>query len=138
MEISLTIKYLHPTLEFWVDYVVLNDWKEWDSDYIKWYNTDITQPTQAELESAWIELQEKENKLLIVKEYKNIQTQIVGIKQELQEIEDTYATYNEQWKQIADLQKTNLNNKLTDLRTRKDTLVLDWVEKFGTDIINEL
>ena len=72
------------------------------------------------------------------KDYKDIQKQIVDIKSELQEIEDTYESYNEQGKKIADLQKSNLQSKLDWLRKEKDNLVLDWIEKYWIEVINEL
>ena len=52
MDTAKTIEYLHPTLKFWTDYEVRNDWKQWDLDYIVWENQQITQPTQAELISS--------------------------------------------------------------------------------------
>lgn len=54
ININDSIKYIHPTLEFWKDYIVQDDW-QWP--YIKWYNKTIPQPTQAELEIAWVSVQ---------------------------------------------------------------------------------
>ena len=53
MELSLAIKHIYPSLTD-VDFLVQDD-GNWP--YIKWYNTEIPQPTQAELENVWAELQ---------------------------------------------------------------------------------
>jgi len=53
MEKSLVIKYLFPLFIRWEDYEVFND-SQWEWDYIKWYNTEITEPTTEELETAWV------------------------------------------------------------------------------------
>lgn len=55
MEIYLCIKYIHPTLTN-DDFLVLDD-NQWKWPYIKWYNTEIIQPTQEELETAWVEVE---------------------------------------------------------------------------------
>ena len=54
MDIILTLRHLYPTLKDEVDYDVVNLW-QWD--ILNWLNTEIPQPTQAELETAWAELQ---------------------------------------------------------------------------------
>lgn len=61
MEIYLAIKQIYPELTD-NDFMVLDD-NQWEWPYIKWYNTEIPQPTQSELETAWLEfvkLQEQE------------------------------------------------------------------------------
>ena len=55
MEITLAIRYINPTFTN-DDFIVLND-NQWEPDYIQWYNKEITQPTQAELETAWDSLE---------------------------------------------------------------------------------
>lgn len=51
MEITLAIRYIHPTLNN-NDFMVMDDNNgKWP--YIKWYNKEIKQPTQAELTTAW-------------------------------------------------------------------------------------
>lgn len=52
MQITAAIEYIHPNLQWGVDYRVLND-SQWGWDYIEWYNTTIPEPTQAELNTAW-------------------------------------------------------------------------------------
>ena len=49
-----SILYINPTLELFSDFDV---WDDGTWIKISWYNTEITQPTQAELETAWAELQ---------------------------------------------------------------------------------
>jgi hypothetical protein len=66
MNILRSINYIYPDLEFGKDFEVI-DYSDWKWPYIKWHNDIIPQPTQAELETAWeqvqIELQkEEENK----------------------------------------------------------------------------
>ena len=53
MNYSLAILYLYPTFTD-IDLKIIDEgnWPE-----IKWYNTEITQPTQAELETAWDSLE---------------------------------------------------------------------------------
>ena len=82
-------------------------------------------------------LDENQKQELII-EYKNIQKEITDKKSEIQEILDTYDSYNQQGKQIADIQKTKLENDLKILREKKDNLVLSWVEKYWVEVINEL
>jgi len=55
MEIALAIGYIYPDLIRWTDYEVLDD-NQWEWPYIKWFNKTIKQPTQAELETAWVEV----------------------------------------------------------------------------------
>jgi len=56
MELTRTIEYIYPNLEFHIDYIVRDD-NQWEWPYILWYNKEITQPTQAELETAWLEVE---------------------------------------------------------------------------------
>jgi len=51
MNIGQTINKLYPTLEFWSDFEVFDEWN-WQE--LKWYNTEITEPTTEELETAWV------------------------------------------------------------------------------------
>lgn len=53
MDITKTILYLHPTLEFWKDFIVYDNML-WEWPKITWYNQIIPQPTQAELDACWI------------------------------------------------------------------------------------
>ena len=59
MEYTLAIRHIHPTLEFGKDYEVI-DYSDWNWPQIKWYNKTIPQPTQAELDTAWIVVQQEE------------------------------------------------------------------------------
>lgn len=54
MELTLAIKHIYPTLTD-NDFMVLDN-NQWEWPYIKWYSQTITQPTQAELETAWTEV----------------------------------------------------------------------------------
>lgn len=55
MEIYLAIKHIYPTLTD-KDFNVMDN-NQWEWPYIKWYNKEILQPTQAELETAWVEVE---------------------------------------------------------------------------------
>lgn len=81
------------------------------------------------------EISEKE---LLKVEYRKIKTQIVEVKAEIQEIEDTYDTYNAAGKTVADKQKTILSDRLSALRGQKDELVMSAIEKYGDEVLNEL
>ena len=80
-------------------------------------------------------MSEKESMIL---EYKDTQKQIVSIKSEIQEINDTYETYNEQGKHLADIRGVKLNEKLSQLRQNKDNLVLEWINKYWEEILDDL
>ena len=51
MEIRFAVLHIHPTLQDEIDYTVQDFWN-WPQ--LTWLNTQITEPTQAELETAWI------------------------------------------------------------------------------------
>ena len=53
MNITQSILYIFPTLEFWIDFIVEDNW-DWAT--LTWLNKNISQPTQAELEAAWAEV----------------------------------------------------------------------------------
>jgi len=54
MDITLTVAYIYPELFFWKDFIVEDNWN-WPE--LKWNHPTIPQPTQAELETAWAEVQ---------------------------------------------------------------------------------
>ncbi len=60
MEIALAIQNIYPTLIRWTDYEVMDD-NQWEWDYIKWLNPEIPQPTQEELETAWVTVEAEIN-----------------------------------------------------------------------------
>ena len=51
MKTYKSISYKYPELNIWIDYSIIDNW---DWPHIEWYNKEIAQPTQAELESAWV------------------------------------------------------------------------------------
>jgi len=79
-----------------------------------------------------------EERELFVTQYKNIQKNIADVKLEIQEINDTYDTYTDEMKVIADQQLIILNNKLVKLRKEKDELVLSAVNEYWVEVLNEL
>ena len=54
MDYIKIIKHIYPALVFWKDFLI-----QWDLENpdITRYNTTIPQPTQAELETAWVEVE---------------------------------------------------------------------------------
>jgi hypothetical protein len=78
MNISQAIEYIYPTFNFWIDYKVV-DISDWNWSILTWLNTEIEQPTQAELETAWAECtiqKDIETKILRMKE---IREQIIAL-----------------------------------------------------------
>ena len=53
MNIALSVLYIHPSLIPEKDFTVTDNWS-WPE--LTWYNKTIPQPTQADLESAWLEV----------------------------------------------------------------------------------
>jgi hypothetical protein len=80
---------------------------------------------------------ENEKKLDIEK-YGNLKKEISEIKNEISEIEETYNTYNDQGKKVADIRLLKLKEILWQLREKKNNLVTDWVDKYGDTILNDL
>jgi len=64
-----TILHIYPNLEHWVDFIVENH-SDGNWDIITWYNKEYTLPTQADLETAWIDF-EKAQDLVKVKKGKS-------------------------------------------------------------------
>ena len=54
MNIALSVLYIHPSLIPEKDFTVIDNWS-WPE--LTWLNKTIPQPTQAELESAWLEVE---------------------------------------------------------------------------------
>ncbi len=128
MEKTLAIKYIHPTLEFWIDFEVRDD-SQWEWPYIIWYNQEITEPTQEELESAWI-LCEKE----------------IEVTQKIQRMEEINKELLELWGSNAlvsyEALDTIRTNKITSLTTEFNELKTDLDENYEstlvTDILNSI
>jgi peptidoglycan hydrolase-like amidase len=55
MNLTQSILKIYPTLKFWIDFIV-EDMSDGKWPQLKWYNENISQPTQEELESAWQEV----------------------------------------------------------------------------------
>ena len=61
MNISQSIQKIHPTLQFDKDFIVFNNSDD-KGQQLKWLNKTIKQPTKAELETAWVEIEKEEKK----------------------------------------------------------------------------
>ena len=101
-------------------------------DLIDWNNTTDEQKDLINIYNQWEEI------LTLKSKYKSIQKEIVDIKSELQEIEDTFDTYNTTGMSIATKQKAILSWRLSELRIQKDELVLSAIEKYWEEVLNEL
>ena len=77
MEIYLTIKHIYPSITE-EEFQVLDD-NQWKWPYIIWNTTNYTQPTQAELDAAWVECEKKTRLQEIWKEMKAINEKIVQL-----------------------------------------------------------
>lgn len=73
-----------------------------------------------------------------IEKYGNLKKEISEIKNEISEIEETYNTYNDQGKKVADIRLLKLKEILWQLRKKKNNLVTDWVDKYGDTILNDL
>jgi len=56
MNKAQSILYIYDDLINWKDFEVFQNWEE---QLIKWHNKEIKQPSQAELETAWIEVEKE-------------------------------------------------------------------------------
>lgn len=58
MDINKSIKKIYPELEFDKDFIVFDN-SDGKGQQIKWLNKKVKQPTKAELEKAWIEVEKE-------------------------------------------------------------------------------
>ncbi len=79
MWVTESILYIYPNLTM-EDFEVFDDGK-WP--YIKWHNKEIEQPTQEEIEIAWIEVQKLQQAEMIKKEKAEQIGQIASISDQL-------------------------------------------------------
>jgi len=86
MEIALAIKYIHPTLEFWIDYKVEDHWN-WP--VLTWYNTETLQPTQPELEIAWVEVEALQEAEQTKKDKRTAILEVASIPDQLNKLAET-------------------------------------------------
>ena len=89
MDITTTILYLHPTLIFWVDFKVTND-GIWGGDIITWITETPTQPTQQELDAAWITYSAEQTKQSDINAFKEKDSYVSKLKQKKAELEEIY------------------------------------------------
>lgn len=132
MEIIPTIKYIYPTLEFWVDYMA-DDWI-----ITSWFNTEITQPTQTELETACVSLQSLIIKKADIKAFCDAYNLVSNISYKLA---DCNENINNQWctlanKAIIQMQIDDFELRLEVAETSRDTLLFAWIAAH-TDWSNE-
>jgi len=117
MEYIPAIRHIHPTLEFGKDYEVIDN-SDWKWPQIKWYNTTIPQPTQAELDTAWIAVQQQE--------------QIELLKKQKSEQIHTIATLSDQLNLLAD----NLNLVIDELAKTNPNILLNPSVISGKNVYN--
>jgi len=125
MELTLAIKYIYPILTD-EDFSVLDD-NQWEWPYIVWLNEKIEQPTQVEMETAWIEVLKIQEKEIIEKEF--------------QETIKTFTEWYSQaeidtWVTKVDEAKNVLNWEVSDLL---NALLIEWenIEDFSVNILQK-
>ena len=121
MELSLVIKYLHPTLEFYKDYIVIDDW-QWP--ILTWITTEFTEPTQAELDSAWVIVQE-----------------ITEIKVRVARMEEINKALIQLWGTNKLTTYTNFNTirnaKITALEAEFDAIETDLMHNYDDTLVDD-
>ena len=128
MNIMQSILYIYPTLEFIKDFIV-EDKGNWDE--ISWYTTEFTQPTQAELETAWAELQAIEQENLKKQSIKDLIIERRDLNRFLRDLwfneivspQDTWITTMFQWQ--ADSIQTRITQIDTELLAKEQSVVED-------------
>ncbi len=144
MEIYLTIKYIYPSITE-EEFQVLDD-NQWEWAYIVWNTTKITQPTQAELDSAWAELQIVQAKQEDIKTFCDAYNLVTNINYKLSTCNENI---NKQWctlenKALIQMQIDNFTIKLTNAETNRDTLLAaniathtDWSDAQKLALVQE-
>lgn len=137
MDITLTILYLHPTLTD-DDFMVLND-NQWGWDYINWITEDPTEPTQQELDDAWVIVQAQQVKDADIEAFKVSDDIVTKLKAKKAELEDIY--FNDS---CSAENKVLILDVTTDLQTEIDTeettrawLMAQWVTDHWAGISND-
>ena len=80
MNITLAIKKIYPELIFNTDFNVTD---KWNWPILTWNNIEIPQPTQAELETAWIEVEKEQNLALLKQEKATAINKIASLSDQL-------------------------------------------------------
>lgn len=126
MDITQSILYIHPTFKFWVEFKVINDW-QWNWDIITWITTDHTQPTQAELDAAWVEVEKKQRLSEIGNRMREINYQILQLGGTAQILDDPILD------PIRTEKINTLQSEYNTLKTERDT---DFTSDMITDVFN--
>ena len=131
MDIVLTIEYLCPALEWGTDYKVTND-GQWNWDVIEWYNTQVTEPTQPELDAWWIAYQAVQTKQDDIKAFCDAYGLVENISHKLANCNENI---NKQWcpqdhKALIQMQIDDFETQLEAAETARDTLLIAWITNY--------
>jgi len=132
MNISQSILQIYPALEFWIDFIVIDN-SDWKWPQLEWYNTEITQPTQAELETAFMELEIIQNKETKIKEFKQIEA-------EAREKRLSYITLEmlDDWDDYKSKKQTKLDAEWLDIKARHAAKKNELMSEFWDNILDDL
>ena len=147
MEIALAIRYIHPTLEIGEDYQVLND-GEWGWDYIEWYTETPTQPTQQELDDAWVLCSAEITKDADIEAFRVCDSIITQLKAKKVELDDIHTNGNCSVWNKAEIANAigKLTSRIATEETVRNTLIDQWIidhwvgigNAYGDTIVNRI
>lgn len=122
-------------------YLENKDWIITDSCesmiHIKWMNTINSEFANEEQKQKIDDFNNISWKDKIISQYKEKQKEIDWVKLEIQEIDDTKDWMSESWKALSTARLQILNNRLAESRSEKESIALEWIEKFWEEIIWE-
>lgn len=131
MDIVKTIEYLHPTLEFWPDFIVSND-SQWWPDIITWITTEYTEPTQPELDAGWIAYQAEQAKQADIKAFCDAYILVEKISYKLSSCNENINKVgcSQDNKDLIQMQIDDFEIKLIAAETARDTLISAWIANY--------
>ena len=131
MNITSSILRIHPSLKFWIDFIVEN---KLDGEWVKliWLNNDIDQPTQVELISSWESLQKEIKMDSDISEYKTIEKKAIQ-----QRTEYLTAEMMPEWL-LKDMKLAKLTEKWQASTEEFNNFVIYLVSEYWEEILSEL
>lgn len=122
MNISESILYIYPNLNFWEDFVVED---KWEGQELTWINTEITEPTQAELQTAWVEAEKK-----------------IQVKEKVHRMEEINKQLIQLWGTNKLTSYTNFNTirtaKITELETEFNEIETDLLANYSDTLVDDI
>ena len=147
MNITATILYIHPTLEFWVDFEVVDNWS-WP--VLTWINEAVEQPTQEELDAAWIIVEAEQIKQYDMDDFEKKDEYIDGLEIKIARLKarksDPNCTSDNKTMMQAivdnlqiesDIKEIEIQNLLTTIKaTHWVGIAIDYAEKIKNKLWN--